>query len=271
LLRELALLTAAASGLAAASRPDAEQIVRKSVDAIRMDWDQAQRYSFVERDVESKRNSPATAKTYKVLMLGGTPYNMVTAFNDQPLSPAEQAKEERKMRSEAEKRAQESRRERERRIAKYNRDRVRDHDMLKEMVDAFQFHVTGETVVDGRDCWVLDAEPKPGYEATDREGRVLKGMKGELWIDKSTNQWVKVHAEVVKPVTFYGFLAKVGPGTAFDLEQEPVTGNIWMPKRFSVRVNSTALGFLNENSTENDTYRDYQPMPEASALLQSTK
>ena len=96
-------------------------------------------------------------------------------------------------------------------------------------------------------------------------------MKGQLWIDKATNQWVKVHAEVVRPVTFYGFLAKVGPGTEFDLEQEPVANGIWLPKTFNVRVKATALGFFSENSNESDTYRDYQPMPQASALLQSTK
>ncbi len=148
---------------------------------------------------------------------------------------------------------------------------MHDHEMLQEMVDAFQFHLTGEAQINGRSCWILDAEPKSGYQATNHEGRVLKGMKGRLWIDKATYQWVKVHAEVVKPVSFYGFLAKVGPGTEFDLEQAPVMDNVWMPTRFDVRVNSTALGFLNENSTDNETYRDYQPMPQASALLQSGK
>ena len=102
-------------------------------------------------------------------------------------------------------------------------------------------------------------------------GRVLKGMKGRLWIDKATDQWVKVHAEVVKPVSFYGFLAKVGPGTEFDLKQAPVAGDVWMPQAFNVSVRASALGFFSENSDESDTYRDYQPMPQASALLQSTK
>ena len=115
--------------------------------------------------------------------------------------------------------------------------------MLQEMVDAFQFHLAGEAEVDGHSCWIFNAEPKPGFQPADHEGRVLKGMKGRLWIDKATYQWVKVHAEVVKPVSFYGFLAKVGPGTEFDLEQEPVTDNLWLPKRFSVRVNASALGF----------------------------
>jgi hypothetical protein len=256
---------------AAPSAPDGNQIIRKSVEAIQMDWDQASRYSYIERDVETKRHSAPTTKTYQVLMIEGSPYNVVMAVNDQPLSAAEQAKEHHKMQSEVERRQRESGREREKRMAKYNRERMRDHEMLQEMVKAFQFSLAGEAQVNGHSCWMLDAKPQPGYEASDREGRVLKGMKGQLWIDKATSQWVKVHAEVVKPVSFYGFLAKVGPGTEFNLEQAPVANNIWMPTRFSVRVYSTALGFMNENSTENDTYRDYQPMPQVSALLQSTK
>jgi hypothetical protein len=176
-----------------------------------------------------------------------------------------------KLQREIEKRQDEAERERERRIARYDKDTERNYQMLQEMVTAFQFRLLDEAQVDGHACWVLDAAPRPGYEPNDHEGHVLKGMKGKLWIDKATEQWVKVHAEVVKPVSFYGFLAKVGPGTEFDLEQEPVGDGVWLPKMFNVHVRASALGFFNENSDENDTYREYQPMPQASALLQSTK
>jgi hypothetical protein len=272
--RALLFALAAAGSMGAATpamAPNPDQIIRKSVDAIKSDWEQAPKYSYLERDMESKGHSPQVAKTYRVLMIDGSSYNLVTAINDLPLVPGDQAEEQRKLQREIKKRQKESDRERQKRIAKYERERMHDHEMLQEMVDAFQFHLTGEAQVNGRSCWILDAEPKPGYQATNHEGRVLKGMKGRLWIDKTTNQWVKVHAEVVKPVSFYGFLAKVGPGTEFDLEQAPVMDNVWMPTRFEVRVNSTALGFFNENSTDNETYRDYQPMPQASALLQSGK
>jgi hypothetical protein len=258
-------------GVAIAATPDPQEIVRKSVDAIREDWAQAPKYSYLERDVDSKRDNPAMAKTYRVLMIDGSPYNVVTAVNDQPLSPDEKASEQRKMEREIAKRRNESERERRRRIAKYVKERDRDHGMLQDMVNAFKFHLTGEANVDGHACWVLDAEPMPGYEPVNHEGKVLKGMKGRLWIDKATNQWVKVHAEVVKPVVFFGFLAKVGPGTEFDLEQEPVADGLWFPKMFNVRVKATALGLFSENSNDNEVYRDYQPMPQASALLQSTK
>jgi len=263
------LVAATVSALYAVPNP--QEIVRKSVDAIKSDWAQAPKYSYLERDVESKRHSPLMAKTNRVLMIDGSPYNLVTAINDQPLSPEEKATEQRKLQKEIEKRQKESERERQRRIAKYQRESNRNHEMLQQMVDAFEFHLAGETEVEGHPCWVLDAEPRPDYEPSDHEGRVLKGMKGRLWIDKATNQWVKVHAEVVRPVSFYGFLAKVGPGTEFDLEQAPVADGVWMPKVFNVSVHASALGLFSENSVENESYRDYQPMPQVSALLQSTK
>jgi len=258
-------------GIAFAITPSPQEVVRKSVDAIKADWAQAPKYSYFDQDVESKRHSTRTSKTYHVFFIDGSPYNMITAINDHPLSSQQQAAERTKLQNVIEKRKNESARERERRIAKYEKGQDRNHRMLEEMVDAFQFHLDGEANVDGHDCWVLNAEPRAGYQPTDHEGKVLNGMKGRLWIDKATGQWVKVHAEVVKPVSFYGFLAKVGPGTEFDLEQTPVASGVWLAKHFSVSVKATALGFFNENSFDSDTYRDYQLMPSASALLQSTK
>jgi len=135
--------------------------------------------------------------------------------------------------------------------------------MLKAMLDAFDFQVVGEETVNGHSCWVLDAKNKPSYQPTNRETKVLTGMKGKLWIDQGQYQWVRVKAEVIKPVNFYGFFAKVGPGTNFVLEQEPVTDNIWLPKRFSMRVKASALGMINENSSDDETYADYKPIVKA--------
>lgn len=48
-------------------------------------------------------------------------------------------------------------------------------------------------------------------------------MRGTLWIEKSTFQWVRVEAEVFRPVSIEGFLAQVQPGTRFLLDQAPVS------------------------------------------------
>ncbi|HTA68490.1 MAG TPA: hypothetical protein VK776_09435 [Bryobacteraceae bacterium] len=261
------LVFAIATGCASAAgpQPDATGIIARSVQAIEADWKQAPEYSYLERDVESKHHSQPTVKTYEVLMIDGSQYNRLVAINDHPLSTEEQAEEENKLRAEVIRRGDESERERRRRIAKFLKERDQNHAMLKEMVDAFDFHPAGEATVDGHDCWVFDAEPKPGYQPKTRETKVLSGMQGKLWIDKSQFQWVRVEAEVMRPVSMYA-IARVGPGTHFFLEQAPVSANLWLPTHFSVNVKASALGFINEDSLDDETYRQYKPMPNVAAL-----
>src|SRR5207245_279160 len=126
--------------------------------------------------------------------------------------------EARKLQQEIYSREHEPKRGRDRRMAKYSKERDQDAAMLREMADAFDYTLVGDQNLDGRDIWVLDATSRPGYHPKNRETKMLIGMKGKVWIDKATYQWVKVEAQVVKPVSVYGFIAKVGPGTSFVLE-----------------------------------------------------
>jgi hypothetical protein len=267
----LVLAAAGCGGTAVVTEPDPIGIVRKSLEVMAVDWERAPDYSYVEREVQSKREAAPTIKSYQVLVIEGSPYHRLIGVDDKPLSPGEQAEEDRKMQIEADKRRKETEKEQKKRMAKYLRERNRENDMMREMADAFQFRLAGEESVNGHECWVLDTSPNPNYEPKDREGRVLTGMTGRLWIDKNSNQWVKARAEVVKPVSFFGFLAKVGPGTRFVLEQEPISNNVWLPKHFNMQVNASALGFLNEDSREDDSYRDYTPMSQTLSQLQVNK
>jgi hypothetical protein len=124
------------------------------------------------------------------------------------------------------------------------------------MVKAFNFTLLGEETVNGRRCFVLDAAPRPDYEPRNRETKVLKGMRGKLWVDAEQYQWVKVSAEVFRPVAFGLFIAHVQPGTEFTLEQEPVTERIWLPTRFSMRVKARIL-ILSRNSSDEEIYSAY--------------
>jgi len=247
--------------------PNIRQIVQQSEQAIAADWSHAPEYSYIERDVESKRDLRPSVKTYQVLMIDGSPYNRLIAVDDKPLPSAQQAQEVRKLQYEIQERQQESERARQKRIEKYLRERHQDSALLKGMMSAFDFRLVGQETLDGHECWVLDATPKPGYEPTSRETKVLKGMRGRMWIDEASGQWVKVQAEVVQPVSFYGFFAKVRPGTRFVLEQEPVTAHLWLPKHFSTHVSASALGFFNEDSVDDETYSKYEPMSQTLSQL----
>ena len=81
-------------------------------------------------------------------------------------------------------------------------------------------------------------------------------MRGKMWIDAEQYQWVRVHAEVFRPVAFGLFIAHVEPGTEFTLEEKPVQSGLWLPSHFSMQVRANVL-FLSRNSNDDETYSNY--------------
>ena len=189
-------------------------------------------------------------------MIDGSPYNKLISINGKPLSSSQASGEEARLQQEVARRQRESPAARLKRIAEYQKERRQDHALFSEMVKAFDYKLDSEETVDGRRCFVLDATPKPGYQPPSRETEVLKGMRGRMWVDEQQYQWVKVHAEVFQPVRFGLFIARVNPGTEFNLEQRPVQGNLWLPSHFSMRVRARVL-FATRNSSDDETYSNY--------------
>ncbi len=168
--------------LSAADQPNAGDIVRRSVANTQADWQNAPKYSFTERDVITK--SVETTKTYRVLMIDGSPYNKLLAVNGEPLSTARAEAETRKLQREIAKRQGETADERRQRVGAYSRERHQDNGLLQEMFKAIDFKLTGKETVDGRGCFVLEGTPKPGYQPINRDTAVLKGMRGKIWVDE---------------------------------------------------------------------------------------
>lgn len=184
-------------------QPDANTIVQRSVNALKSDWQAEPKYDFVEHDVKNHEST-----TYRVMMILGSPYKLMQAVNGKLLSSEDQQEEQRKLQAAVAERCRESKMQTRKRITNYDKGREHDHFLMQEMTKAFVFSVMGETTIDGRDAWHLQASPKPGYQPPNREAKVLTGMKGELWIDKSTFEWIQVEAQVTHPVSLEGFLAK---------------------------------------------------------------
>ena len=230
------------------------------------DWAAAPEYNFTEHD-KITRNGHETDKTYQVSMINGSPYNKLIALNGEPLSAEQAAEQNRKEQQEVERRRKESPEAREKRIAKYKKERRQDHELMTEMTKAFNFTLAGEEVVDGHRCFVLNATPRPGYEPPNRDTQVLLGMRGKMWIDAKQYQWVKVHAEVFRPVNFGFFFASVKPGTQFSLEQEPISGNLWLPSHFSMQLRARIF-IESRHSIDDETYTNYQPAAQEQAARQ---
>jgi hypothetical protein len=240
-----------------------DDLIKKSVVANDSDWKALPNYSHEERDVEGKLDSSGhlrnkEGKTYRVMMIEGSPYNELIALNGEPLGRDRQQEEEAKLNAERRKRAAESQDARSTRIEKYKRERAEEHLLMQQMVAAFHFRMSREEKIDGHDCYVLDAIPNPDYRPPVSKARVLTGMKGRLWVDKQTYHWVRVHAQVVKPVEFGLFIAKVRPGTEFELNQAPLDGRIWLPAHFSESVDARVLGLYALRTHRDEYYSNYQ-------------
>ncbi len=249
-----------------AGTPTAQEIVARSVANNNADWDAAPHYNYTSSEVVTK-HGVATSKTYDVLMIGGAPYNKLIKVNGEPLSPQQAAREEQKLQKETALRRQSAHRQSE--VAEYLRERSQDHELMTEMVRAFNYKLMGEETVNGRRCYVLKATPRPGYRPPNRDTKVLTGMRGTMWVDTQDYQWVKVKAEVFRPVAFGLFIAQVQPGTEFELEESPVSGNLWMPSRFLTRVNAKILYLFPYQTSDLVTYWNYRPAGEVQQAVRT--
>ena len=247
----LALLVTLSSA-SASDQNDAATVIRRSITANNDDWNAAPAFDYFERDQENGQTN-----TYAEIMILGSPYERLVAANGHPLTQAEQAEQQRKLDEAVSQRRYESAQQRKRRLAKYEKDRKRDHLLMDQLVKAFNFRLLGQQTIGPYDVYVLKATPRTGYKPPNMAAQVLTGMQGRLWIDKNTFQWVKVEAEVIHAVSIEGFLARVEPGTRFELEKTPVTDGVWLPKHFAMKSRARILFFLRNNRQEDDTYFDY--------------
>ncbi len=267
--------TTAGHGLAAAVdvTPSGDAaILQKAVIANSRDWKSQNDFCHTEQEIKSKIDSDGhledrSSKTFEVLMIDGSPYDRLIALNKEPLSPAQQQNEQAKLNREITTRRTQSPSARRARIGKYKSDRADEHLLMQQMVTAFDFKLMGEENVSGVECYKFLATPKPDYNPPVEKARVLRGMRGQMWIEKSEYHWVKVQAEVTQPVSFGFFIAKVNPGTRFELDQAPV-GGFWLPKHFIQTVHASVFGIYGYRNQDETFYSDYRPV-EGSLAVQA--
>jgi hypothetical protein len=231
---------------------DVHTIIERSVQANNADWKQAPEYDYFETD----RDGQGT-KTSHVMMILGSPYERLVAVNEKPLPADKDKAEQYKLEQAIAARRKESPRQRAQRVAKYERDRKRDHLLMDQLTDAFDFKLQGTRQLGPHEVYLLQARPRAGYQPPNSQAKVLTGMEGRLWIDTKTYQWVKVEAIVVHPVSIAGILARVEPGTRFELENVPVAEDVWLPKHFAMKANAKVLMLFNHNQQEDETYFNY--------------
>jgi hypothetical protein len=239
-----------------ASVLDARQIVGLSVAATERSWQARDHYTYVERDEDRRLDSLGQIRSENVdvtrmMLVNGARFEQLMEHNGQLPS----AREQRKSDEDLEKLKHETPDERAVRLRKDQENRS----FLRDVLEAFDFHLIGEEVVDGRLAYVLQATPHPGYHTHGRYGKMLSKVAGKLWIDKQDFGWIKVDGEVTQAFSMGLFVARVQRGSHIILEQTCIGDAVWVPKRLEMRASARIL-FLKSLDIERIlTYSDYRP------------
>jgi len=268
------LLVAAACSAAAAQDP--REMVRHAVALLDRNLAAESGYSFLERHETSELEPDGRVKTHKIRLydvtfVDGSPYRRLAGTDDRPLSAEEQRAEQQKLEETVTQRRNETPAQRSKRIAEWEKRRQREREPIKEIPDAFNFRLAGEERVDGRDAWVLEATPRPGFHAHSGIAKLFAKFRGKLWIDKADHQWVKTEAELVDNMWWGVFLARLDKGARLEVQMTRINSEIWLPKHIAAKF-SARIALLKRLNMEIDTrYSDYRKLSAASPGRSSTK
>jgi len=262
-MRLAAVVLAFSAALAA--QMDPREIVRRSIAT----WDRGSKtgrsYSYTERDVARHLDASGVLQSEEVdvsktIFVNGDPFQDLVEHNGAPPTPSEARKQMEKLL----KRQTETKPERAARLENEKADRA----FVTEVVDAFNFKLVGEEVINGRPAYILDVTPRPGYAPRNKRARMFSKVAGKLWVDKQDFGWPKADGRVIEPF-FMGFLvARVQKGSQIEFTQTRVGDGLWLPSRVRIAAHAKILFIKSYDMDAVITYSDYQ-QTEPAALASS--
>jgi hypothetical protein len=255
----------------AASSPSSPTLSQEQIRALirlsaekDLENDKKQRdYTYVERQevrkLDGKGQVKSTeTKTYDVMEIYDEPVEKLVAKDGKPLSDKDARKEDEKIQKLIDKRKNESDADRKKRLEKEEKDREDERQFVREVADAYNFKFVGIEKLDGRDNYVIDGDPKPGYQPIHKEAKILPKTRFRIWIDKNDSQMKKLDAQFIDTVSFGLFVARLHKGSRVIVENVRVNNEVWLQQHVAVKVDAR-IALLKDFDLEVDVSdRDYK-------------
>jgi hypothetical protein len=220
-------------------------------------------YTYIDREVQNNldgkgKTKSTEVKTYEILEIYGAQVQRLIEKDDKPLDAKAAAKEEEKIQKIIDKRKNESDQDRRKREEKEIKEREDGRKFVREVADAYDFKLVGTEEVGGRDAWVIDGEPRPGFEPHMKESKFLSKFHGRVWIDKGDLQLAKMDIEAIDTVSLGWVLARIHRGTRVMLEQTRVNDEVWLPRHVTFKLDARVALLKGFNIDGDQEYRDYK-------------
>jgi hypothetical protein len=245
------------------SQQQMQELFRVVASKFEENDDLRRNYTYIERSEEAKLDGDGQTKstevrTYEVMELYGEQVRRLIEKDDKPLPEKDKAKEEEKIQKFIDKRKGESDDDHRKREEKEEKEREDGRKFVREVADAYNFTLVGTEVLGGREAWVIDGEPRPGYEPHMKEAKFLPKFHGRVWIDKDDLQLAKLQVEAIETVAIGLLVARVHKGTRFVQEQTRVNEEVWLPSHVAFKLDARVALFKGYNQDTETTFRDYK-------------
>jgi hypothetical protein len=256
----------------ALSQDRIRELIRQAADNDMENDKKLRNYTYKERDVERHLDGKGQVKstetkTYEVMELYGEQVQKLIAKDDKPLSEKDARKEEEKIQKLIDKRKNESDKDRKKRLEKEEKDREEDRKFVLEVADAYNFRFVGMETLNGRPTYLIDGDPKPGYQPHLKEAKILPKFRFRAWIDQDEVQWKRVDVECIDTVSFGLVLARIHKGSRIVIEQTRVNNEVWLPQHIAVNADFRLALVKNFNIAVENTYSNYQKFGSESKIV----
>jgi hypothetical protein len=112
---------------------------------------------------------------------------------------------------------------------------------LSDFLAADQFINLRRTHHRGRQVLLMDFVPNPGFRPHRAAEKILKNLRGTIWIDEQDLYVMRLEAHLVDSVGFGGFLASLKKGAAVIFENQKVKDEIWLPSYTELHFDAREL------------------------------
>lgn len=117
--------------------------------------------------------------------------------------------------------------------SKWQKKRTDRADIVDATREAFLTKWTGQEMVNGRPCDVLELSSNPSFHPHTIFQDAMTHVTAKIWVDHDTDQLARAEAHVMRDISFGGgILGKLYRGGVFSFQQAEIAPGVWLPTRY---------------------------------------
>ena len=157
-------------------------------------------------------------------------------------------------------------------IAKQRKDGASDDESARQLLqmlpEAFEWKVARATESED----TLEFSPRPGFNPSNMQARVLSTMAGEVVVDRRQHRMKTLSGRLTQDVTIgYGLLGRLKEGGTFRVERREVKPGLWQIVETHVHIDGKALLFKQIGQQQDEIQSDFTQVPGGATMEQAAE